>query len=179
MVWIRFSGLNVMFYDESAMKTIASAVGRPVKIDLTTKTAERGKFARACIELDLSVPVKRKVWIEDHFHEVEFESLHLICSRCDCYGHLARDCVKEVPTTEHRDTVPENPNSNTEGGSGEVQISRDKADTILEGSKSVSNHKQDTEKKAENQDWILVERRKKNNGRNKDMGKDFQYADKG
>ena len=60
-----------------------------------------------------------------------------------------------------------------------MQISRDKADTILEGSKSVSNHKQDTEKKAENQDWILVERRKKNNGRNKDMGKDFQYADKG
>ena len=88
MVWIKFTGLNVMFYDESAMRTIASVVGRLVSIDVTMKTAEHGKFARACVEIDLLVLVTRKVWAEDRFHSIEFESLHLICEECDCYGHV-------------------------------------------------------------------------------------------
>ena len=52
MVWVHFKGLNVMFYDESAIKVIASTVGRPVKVDITTKTAERRRFVRACVEVD-------------------------------------------------------------------------------------------------------------------------------
>lgn len=34
-----------MFYDESAIKTIALAGGHPVKVDITTKIVERGHFA--------------------------------------------------------------------------------------------------------------------------------------
>lgn len=31
------------------------------------------------------------VWIIDHWHKVEFGSLHLICPICGCYGHVAKD----------------------------------------------------------------------------------------
>ena len=92
MVWIRFSGLNVMFFEEKSMKTIAAAVGKPICVDFVTKSGERGHFARVCVEVDLSVPVIDEVWVHDHWHKVEFESLHLICSDCKRYGHVARNC---------------------------------------------------------------------------------------
>ena len=57
MVWICFIGLNVMFYDESAMKTIALAMGHPNKVDITPKMTEGGKFAEICVEVDFSALV--------------------------------------------------------------------------------------------------------------------------
>ena len=93
MVWVHFTKLNMMFYDECAIRVIASAVGRPVKIDVTTKSVERGRFTRACVEVDLAIPVKRKVLVEDRLFSVEYESLHMVYGLCDRYGHLARDYV--------------------------------------------------------------------------------------
>ena len=48
MVWIRLSGLNTMYFEESVIKTIAAAVGKPVKVDLVTRSMERGRYARVC-----------------------------------------------------------------------------------------------------------------------------------
>ncbi|XP_020235892.1 uncharacterized protein LOC109815553 [Cajanus cajan] len=45
LVWVRFPGLGVMFYDESVLLTIASAIGKPVKVDLNTLNMTRGRFA--------------------------------------------------------------------------------------------------------------------------------------
>ena len=52
MIWIRLEGLNMLYYEERAISLIASAVGRPIRVDITTKTAGRGKFARVCVEID-------------------------------------------------------------------------------------------------------------------------------
>ena len=88
MLWVRLEGLNMMYFEESAMRTIMSSIGRPIKIDFTTKMMEQGNFARACVEVDLSKPVARRVWIQDHWHDVMYESLHLISKQCGCYGHI-------------------------------------------------------------------------------------------
>ena len=42
----------MLYYEERAISLIASAVGRPIRVDITTKTAGRGKFARVCVEID-------------------------------------------------------------------------------------------------------------------------------
>ena len=55
---------------------------------------ERGNYVRVCVEVDLAAPVKKRAWIQDHWHEVEFESLHLIYSSCHRYGHVARECTR-------------------------------------------------------------------------------------
>ena len=92
MVWVHFSMLNFMYYDERMLKVIAEGVGKPIRFDLTTAKLEEGNFARVYVELDLISLVVRRVWIQDHWHEVEFESLHMICSYCNHYGHVTRDC---------------------------------------------------------------------------------------
>lgn len=56
MVWIRFPGLNLFYYDESILMAMASTVGRPIKVDSNTLDVRRGRFARVCVEIDLNKP---------------------------------------------------------------------------------------------------------------------------
>ncbi|XP_006606936.1 uncharacterized protein [Glycine max] len=58
MVWIRFPGLNnLVYYDETILLALASAIGKPVKVDINPKDVRRGRFARVCIEVNLTKPV--------------------------------------------------------------------------------------------------------------------------
>ena len=100
MVWVRLSALNLWYHDERALKVIVAVIGKSVKLDLTTSKLEHGKVARVCVEVNLALPVSHRVWIQDHWHEIKYKSLHLICSSCRCYGHMTRDCpqaaMKEI-----------------------------------------------------------------------------------
>ncbi|GAU50505.1 hypothetical protein TSUD_409800 [Trifolium subterraneum] len=113
IVWVRFPGLNLVYYDESFLLAMASAIGRPIKVDTNTMKVERGRFARVCVEVDLTVPVVGKIWVNGHWYKVQYEGLHIICTNCGCYGHLGRNC----PLTN---TVPEVAvHSNQQQNSGE------------------------------------------------------------
>lgn len=89
MVWIRFPGLNLLYYDENVLLRLASVIGKPIRVDQNTLNVERGRFARVCMEIGLSLPVVRKFWLRGHWYRAEYEDLHLICSNCGCCGHLA------------------------------------------------------------------------------------------
>nr|KYP50882.1 Transposon TX1 uncharacterized [Cajanus cajan] len=108
LVWIWLPGLGVMYYDEAFLMAFASAVGRPIKIDFNTANVTRGKFARICVEIDLTLPVVGKIWLNNHWYKVEYEALHIICSSCGCYGHVSRNCHSKASsqTTTHIPTVP-------------------------------------------------------------------------
>ncbi|MCI00123.1 hypothetical protein A2U01_0021139, partial [Trifolium medium] len=36
VVWVQFPGLNLVYYDESFLMAMASAIGRPIKVDINT-----------------------------------------------------------------------------------------------------------------------------------------------
>lgn len=97
MVWVRFPRLNLLYYDENVLLGLASIIGKPIRVDKNTLSVERGRFSRACVKIDLSKPVVGKIWLRDHWYRVEYEGLHLICAKCGCYGHLARDCSSPIP----------------------------------------------------------------------------------
>lgn len=40
VVWVRFPGLNLVYYDESFLLAMASAIGRPIKVDTNTLKGE-------------------------------------------------------------------------------------------------------------------------------------------
>lgn len=54
LVRIRFPGLNLVYYDESALMVMVAAVGKPIKVDNSILRVERGKFARIYVEIDLT-----------------------------------------------------------------------------------------------------------------------------
>jgi len=82
------------YYDESVLMALASAVGRPVRVDIKTVDASRAKFARMCVEINLDQPVVRRLWFRDHWYHVEYEGVHLLCKQCGIFGHMAKGCPK-------------------------------------------------------------------------------------
>jgi hypothetical protein len=92
MLWVWISSFNLVFYDESFLMAIASAIGKSIKANMHTLNVERGHLARICVEIDLDQPIVGRLWIKDNWNKVKYEGLHLICSRCGCYEHLGKDC---------------------------------------------------------------------------------------
>ncbi|KAL4293334.1 hypothetical protein AHAS_Ahas18G0117700 [Arachis hypogaea] len=74
------------------MRRIVAAIDNSIKIDLATKKAEKGRFARACVEIDLGFSVVTEVLVNGSTYCVEYESLDLISGTCRCYGHVLADC---------------------------------------------------------------------------------------
>lgn len=54
MVKVRIPSLNLVYYDVSLLWAIASAIRKPVKVDLHTLRVARGRFARVYVEIDLN-----------------------------------------------------------------------------------------------------------------------------
>lgn len=65
MVWVRIPSLNYIWYDESFLWTLASAVGKLVKVDLHTLRVARGNFARVCVEVALNHSVVGRVGVQE------------------------------------------------------------------------------------------------------------------
>lgn len=92
MVWIRFPELPLEYYDKTALFAIAEKVGKPIKVDYATDNMARGRYARVCIELDLSKALVSKVWVAKAWQNVEYENLSLVCFQCGKIGHRRDQC---------------------------------------------------------------------------------------
>lgn len=97
LAWVLILGLNLVFYDESYLLYVARVVGHPIKVDMNTLNENRGRFARICVELDLSQVMVGKVCLEGYWYNIEYEVMHVICTKCGCYGHISRDYVNPEP----------------------------------------------------------------------------------
>lgn len=49
MVWVRFSGFNVLYYDKSILLALATAIDTPIKVDNNKLNVRRGRFIRVCV----------------------------------------------------------------------------------------------------------------------------------
>ncbi|PNY14345.1 hypothetical protein L195_g011025 [Trifolium pratense] len=110
MVWVRISGLHLVYYDENFLLAVASAIGNPVKVDLHALWVEFGRFARVCVEIDLDKPVVKKVGINGELYRIHYEDSHInaICTECGSYYHVRKYCPSlyveyTIPTIRSRD----------------------------------------------------------------------------
>ncbi|KAL8152678.1 hypothetical protein V2J09_010438 [Rumex salicifolius] len=79
-------------YEENVLYGIAAALGNPVKLDINTLNATRGKFAHVCIEIDITQPLLGAIMVEGKKVFIEYEGLHMVCYRCGVFGHLVDIC---------------------------------------------------------------------------------------
>ncbi|CAI9115081.1 OLC1v1015915C1 [Oldenlandia corymbosa var. corymbosa] len=94
VTWIRLS-LPIEYFYEIVLFSIGNFVGRTLKIDEKNLNANRGKFARAAVELNLNEPLSPIFKIEDRWQGVEYEGLLVICYNCGCVGHGSDLCQLE------------------------------------------------------------------------------------
>lgn len=157
VVWIRFPGLNLVYYDERLLLALVATIGTPVRVDTNTLKVQRGRFARVCVEVDLSTLVVGKVCITGHWHKVQYEGLHIICGKCGCYGHYTRQCSADTHQNESV-TVPANPPvmaraedlTRPELTEEEMGINHNEKEEIVQPIPEIHG------------DWLVVTRRKRN-----------------
>ncbi|CAN1141728.1 hypothetical protein LINPERHAP1_LOCUS29391, partial [Linum perenne] len=126
-----------------AVTRIGNYIGRTVRLDLATTEGARGRYARVCVEVDLSKPLLGKYMIENRTFLVEYESLENIYETCGIYGHKTAGCpnLKPIQASEtQEDAYPKDSQVGCQDDVGE---------------------------------WMVVQRRGKNKGRkeNKDVPK--------
>ncbi|KAJ8765056.1 hypothetical protein K2173_010533 [Erythroxylum novogranatense] len=96
LVWARFPDVSVQYYDEDLLLALTSGLGHPVKVDKNTTLANRGRFARVCVEIDFDKPLVGQIELDGATYHVEYEGLHTICFQCGKYGHQASACSSEA-----------------------------------------------------------------------------------
>ncbi|CAL2256144.1 unnamed protein product [Prunus armeniaca] len=95
-VWVRITGLHVEWFNPEAIKRIGDLIGVTYCIDTHTVAQARGKYARICIELDLTKPLSANVQVENNWYAIEYEGLHLVCFGYGIYGHNRNQCPSEI-----------------------------------------------------------------------------------
>lgn len=73
LVWVHFMGILPEFIDEETIAFMGDMVGRTVKVDDLSLTGKRDRFARCCIEIDLSASLVLSIIMFDFAQQVEYE----------------------------------------------------------------------------------------------------------
>ncbi|CAL8156661.1 unnamed protein product [Prunus armeniaca] len=106
-VWLRVSTIQLECFDVWSLKRVGNLLGKLLKIDSLTTAQNRGKFARLCVELDLTKPLDAFIQINQNWYNIEYEGLPDICYLCGRYGHKREKCelnVKDAKTVNGETT---------------------------------------------------------------------------
>lgn len=97
-------------WDGESFDTITAHMGNLLKIDDLTISLSRSKFARVCIELDLSKPLCRGFRVGDDIHKVfimvVYERLPTFCYTCGVIGHGSKFCYHAVTSGDDGHSPP-------------------------------------------------------------------------
>ncbi|KAF6168316.1 hypothetical protein GIB67_018156 [Kingdonia uniflora] len=64
MVWVRFPGLDMEYWEEESLLAISTTVGNPVHVDPATLKGNTGFYASVMVEVDFAKPIPNKVLIK-------------------------------------------------------------------------------------------------------------------
>ncbi|CAN1806121.1 hypothetical protein LINPERHAP1_LOCUS24560 [Linum perenne] len=100
VAWVRLPHAQVL-------TSLGNLVGRTIKIDFNTQRAERGKFARLAIELDLCEPLPPMVMIDGVPQLIKYESIPTLYFDCGRIGHDSKSCPLAPLATPLPITAPQ------------------------------------------------------------------------
>ncbi|KAI9073371.1 hypothetical protein K1719_044650 [Acacia pycnantha] len=92
VAWVRIPDLPAPFFDKKFLLNLGNSIGKAIRLDILTAQRSRGKFARLCVELDLTKPLVPEFYVEGQVLSVEYESLGSLCSKCGRVGHSHQGC---------------------------------------------------------------------------------------
>ncbi|CAN0826630.1 hypothetical protein LINGRAHAP2_LOCUS743 [Linum grandiflorum] len=102
-----------------AVKRIARRIGHPICVDRATDEGARGKYARVCVEVDLTKPLLSKYLLEGKKYLIAYEGLHGLCTICGMYKKSSDLCKCQLPPEHEMNDV-----SSDHGNLGEETIEK-------------------------------------------------------
>ncbi|KAI9124767.1 hypothetical protein K1719_004094 [Acacia pycnantha] len=92
VAWVRFPDLPAPLFDKKFLLNLGNVIGKAIKLDVHTAQRARGKFARMCVQLDLTKPLVPQFEVEGQVLSIVYESLGLLCTKCWIFGHRRDGC---------------------------------------------------------------------------------------
>ncbi|CAN1853756.1 Putative ribonuclease H protein At1g65750, partial [Linum perenne] len=86
VVWVRFPHLPIQLYHKQILSSLGNLIGKTVRMDYNTQTAERGKFARITVEIDINEPLVTGIMVDGVWQRTEYENLPDLCFTCEQRG---------------------------------------------------------------------------------------------
>ncbi|KAL7166469.1 hypothetical protein ACSBR2_037192 [Camellia fascicularis] len=147
-LWVRFPQLPIEHYNEKVLFHIAKAIGKPLKIDLNTVMSARGRYARVCVEVDLTMPLISRFAIGKYTYVVEYEHIYYFCFQCGKVGHKKEYCSSK--------SVPESAKVHTETLTNGHDVGSNQTPTASSSGKQIAPGAEHSD---EFGPWMLVNRR--------------------
>ncbi|WMV41340.1 hypothetical protein MTR67_034725 [Solanum verrucosum] len=177
IAWISFPALPPNFFVREAVFSLATAVGKPLQVDLATRNQTRPSCARVKVEVDLlrefpkriNVGVRKKSGdISEKWVKIKYDYVPKYCKNCKIQGHNDQECYVIHPELFPKDQK--------EGGT-EKETGEDKrlAEQLKEGPR-VGEQQQP---KAKDQAGFKEQKNRRGGGwRSQDRGKPEQIWNK-
>lgn len=90
-VWARILRLHLDYYDQRILEKVGQQLGTLLKIYAHTTNAERERFARLCVQVDLTKPFISSVRIcWKHLQHIQYEGIDF-CFLCGIFGHQVKN----------------------------------------------------------------------------------------
>uniref|UniRef100_A0A7C9ABN9 DUF4283 domain-containing protein n=2 Tax=Opuntia streptacantha TaxID=393608 RepID=A0A7C9ABN9_OPUST len=96
--WVKITRLPLELWEEDSLKTLLQDVGQFIKVDDITLNRSKGKFARVCLNIDITKPLRGSLFlpIPNQPHPLEvpisYEGLHEVCTLCGSNAHDLEVC---------------------------------------------------------------------------------------
>ncbi|KAL5742374.1 hypothetical protein ACOSP7_029106 [Xanthoceras sorbifolium] len=91
-VWLRLSGLPMEWVDAGFLWKLGGILGKTCRVDQITEAQSRGRYARLCIEIDISKPLRSYMKVDGKIIRIEYENLSMVCFLCGKVGHVQGNC---------------------------------------------------------------------------------------
>ena len=79
--------MPIEYYNEEALVQIGKSIGTVLRIDTHTVSETRGRFARLCVQIDVTKPLMTSIFIGKFEQSVSYEGIHRLCFDCGRVGH--------------------------------------------------------------------------------------------
>jgi len=96
--WIKITRLPLELWEEDIFRTLLANVGHFIKMDDITLNRSKGKFARVCLNIDISKPLRGSLFIPIPNQSrplevpISYEGLHEVCALCGSDAHELEVC---------------------------------------------------------------------------------------
>ncbi|XP_050249035.1 uncharacterized protein LOC126696317 [Quercus robur] len=117
-VWVWLPKLPFEYYELAILKEIGNAISPILRIDANTASETKGRYARICIQVDINMPMVRRILLEGVIQEVQYEGIYSLCFSCGRVGHRQETYLYMVQVSSPKQRQEEEGVQNKGEGSG-------------------------------------------------------------